>query len=177
MDYRTKEGIEKEPTELRDDMRETRATLTEKLELLEDRVTEKSEAIQHRVEATVDKVKESVHDTVRAVRETVDWRHQMNEHPWAMFGGAVLAGLLADRLLAGATRMHVPATVAGSMPTHSVGSARSATAYDGPSLVQKALGQFSIQRDRLEHAAISAASDLVDRLISHALPGIGRHLH
>jgi hypothetical protein len=48
---------------------------------------------------TVDSVKEAVRDTVDSVKDTLDVRHQVERHPWAMFLGAALVGYVGAQLL------------------------------------------------------------------------------
>jgi ElaB/YqjD/DUF883 family membrane-anchored ribosome-binding protein len=96
-------------------------TMTEKMELLEDRVRETVEgtrsAVEHivdNVKGTVDEtvgvmkgtvneakstvdnlvenVKDTMDNTVTKVRQSFDLQYQVAHRPWAMFGGAVLAG-------------------------------------------------------------------------------------
>lgn len=181
MDDRTKESVEKESAQIRHDMRGTRAALTDKLDNLEDRVTERVENIQHRVEASVDKVKNTVHDTMQTVKDAVDWRHQMNEHPWAMFGGAVLAGFVVSRFVgSGEARSLVRAGLATvSMRNMHGDPSNNPPAGDGgaPTLLNRAMGGLNAQVDRLEHAAISAAGEIVERLVTRAIPGLAGHLH
>ncbi len=105
----------------RQDMEETRASMTEKLELLEERVRETLEESKSAVEDIVENVKETVDETVSVVKETVDeakstvedivenvketmgdtvttvkrafdLSYQMDQHPWLLFSGSVLAG-------------------------------------------------------------------------------------
>jgi len=102
-------------------MEETRASMTEKLELLEERVRETLEETKSAVEDIVENVKGTVDETVGVVKETVDGAkstvedivenvkgtmddtvttvkhtfdlsYQANQHPWVFFGGAVLVG-------------------------------------------------------------------------------------
>jgi ElaB/YqjD/DUF883 family membrane-anchored ribosome-binding protein len=168
----------RDPRAIRNEMRDTRASLTHKLEALENRVEEKVGDIQCRVEETVTKVKDSVHDTFQTVKETLDWRHQMNEHPWAMFGGAVLAGFVVSGMLG--PKGHPSGNGVGSYTPGAVIPPPEKQTAPGtairPHLIQKAVGQLNNQVERLEHAAISAASDFAERLITHAIPGLGRHL-
>jgi ElaB/YqjD/DUF883 family membrane-anchored ribosome-binding protein len=183
MDHGTRE-VEKDPAELRDDMRNTRASITEKLETLECRVVETAEDIQHRVEATADKVKGSVHEAVQTVKDTVDWRRHVNEHPWAMVGGAVMAGFVMSRFVSsdrarsitrGVERLSNPyAAEYQSLP--SPPESEPAVSQRGGTLLEKAAGRLSLERGKLEHAAVSAASDFVERLIIHAVPGLARYL-
>ena len=106
---------------IQEQMRQTRASLAEKIERLEDRVlgavdetaTTVSQTVQtvsHTVEETVTGARQTVQTTVQAARETMhetvdalksafDLRHQVAEHPWLMFGTSAAAGFLAGRLL------------------------------------------------------------------------------
>jgi hypothetical protein len=57
------------------DVAETRSAITEKLEILEDRVQE----------------------TVETVKHTFDLHYQMKQRPWLMFGGSLLVGYTLGR--------------------------------------------------------------------------------
>jgi ElaB/YqjD/DUF883 family membrane-anchored ribosome-binding protein len=76
------------------DIEDTRSAITEKLEILEERVRETVEGAQSSVEDIVENVRETVGDTVETVKRTLDVPHQVDQHPWLMFGGATLAGYL-----------------------------------------------------------------------------------
>jgi ElaB/YqjD/DUF883 family membrane-anchored ribosome-binding protein len=87
-------------------MEETRTSLQDKLETLEQQVTETvvqaTETVQHATETvseTVDNVKEAVKDTVGAVKESLDLGRQTERHPWVMLLGAAVTGYVAGRLL------------------------------------------------------------------------------
>jgi ElaB/YqjD/DUF883 family membrane-anchored ribosome-binding protein len=210
MDRRPDQEVEPAPEEIRSEMAETRAALTNKLEKLEGRVTETFEDVQHRVEATVDLAKDTVQDTVEKVRSTVekakdtvqdtvekvkatfDLRQQVNDHPWTMVGGAVAVGFLIGRQLGG--NGHDAVRQFRSHPDlESDGSA--AIGRDGPRRVESLVGipssavkehasrfmdlassQLHRQLDSLEHAAVAAAGNFVERLITQAVPGLGPFL-
>jgi len=94
------------PEVIRKQMEETRASLTEKLEALENQVTEKVEATTEAVSGTVEAVKETVENVTETVQETVhtvadafNFKRHFQRHPWLMFGGAVSVGCLAAYLL------------------------------------------------------------------------------
>jgi len=107
------------PEVIRQQMAETRANLTEKLEAVENLVTETvqntTEAVSSTVEAvketvenvtgtvaeTVEAVKDTVSGTVETVAETFNVRHHFERHPWVMFGGAVAVGWVAGTFLGG----------------------------------------------------------------------------
>jgi len=84
-------------------MAETRASLTEKLETLEQKVVGTVEEATTAVNETVGVIKESVQGTVAAVNDTVkesvdtvkDWfdvEAHVRERPWLMLGGSVAVG-------------------------------------------------------------------------------------
>src|SRR5262249_44007838 len=106
-----------DPEVIHQQMAETRAALTEKLETLENQVVETvqgatsvvadtvdsvKDVVQTTVETvkgSVETVKESVQQTVENVKQTLDVNRQVQEHPWLMFGGSVAVGFLAGYLV------------------------------------------------------------------------------
>src|SRR4051812_17988281 len=80
---------DEEAERIRQQMNETRADLTEKLEVLEQQVV-----------GTVETVKESVN----TVQHVFDLKYQMQERPWAIMAGAAAVGLLVGY----STGRHVP---------------------------------------------------------------------
>lgn len=106
---------------IKQQMSQTRAALTEKLETLENQVIGTVRDTTNAVAGTVHDVRSTVSDTVRevgsvmrdtahgireglrdtaaGVRETLDVARQMDRHPWLMLGGSVLAGFLGERIL------------------------------------------------------------------------------
>ncbi|MGH7966394.1 MAG: hypothetical protein ACRERD_31975 [Candidatus Binatia bacterium] len=122
MDQRTGD-IQQSIEATRQDMEDTRSAMTEKLEILEDRVRETVEGAASTVEGIVSNVKETVDTTVEAVKQTVedtrssvegivenvkgtvgetvesvkntfDLSYQVDRRPWLMFGGAILTGYM-----------------------------------------------------------------------------------
>jgi ElaB/YqjD/DUF883 family membrane-anchored ribosome-binding protein len=94
---------------IREQMDDTRADLTQKLESLENKVmgtiasTTSSvehtvESVKEAVEGTVESVRESVAETVETVKEAFDIPEHVRNHPWLMFGGSMAAGFVAGRL-------------------------------------------------------------------------------
>jgi ElaB/YqjD/DUF883 family membrane-anchored ribosome-binding protein len=95
---------------IKQQMGQTRVSLTEKLETLETKVfgtldTAASSVGQtvHEVGSTMRETAESfrttMHDTVDSVREAFDLPQQFQHHPWVMFGGAVAAGYVGGVVL------------------------------------------------------------------------------
>lgn len=91
-------------------MQETRASLTEKLETLEQKVVGTVENATTAVNETVDAFKETVHDTVATVqggvkdsvdtvKDLFDVPAQVERRPWMMLGGAVAVGYCLGTML------------------------------------------------------------------------------
>jgi phosphate uptake regulator len=70
------------PEVIRLQMEETRASLSEKLETLEQQVVGTVQDARAAVTDTVETVKEAVHETVETVKDTFDIGAQMQRHPW-----------------------------------------------------------------------------------------------
>jgi ElaB/YqjD/DUF883 family membrane-anchored ribosome-binding protein len=98
------------PDEIRHLIEETRSSLTERLEMLEhqvkqtvggatDAVKDTVQTVRNTVEGTVETVKQKVEQTVESVTQVLDVRHQVQQHPWAMFGGSIALGYLAGTIL------------------------------------------------------------------------------
>jgi len=91
---------------IRQQMAETRASMTEKVEALEKQVAETVHETTETVSETVEAAKETVHetveavsDTVEAVKETFNLPGHFERHPWLAFGGSVAAGFALGMLL------------------------------------------------------------------------------
>lgn len=111
-----------EPEMIRQQMDESRAALTEKLGMLEEKVsetvqsatasvaetvqsatasvTETVDSVKGAVQGTVDSVRHSVEDTVASVSEALDLVLQVKRHPWGMLAGAIAVGYVGAQLLA-----------------------------------------------------------------------------
>jgi ElaB/YqjD/DUF883 family membrane-anchored ribosome-binding protein len=99
-----------QPEVIRQQMEDTRTSLAEKIEKIEeevvDKVTETTTAVADTVESvkdavseTVETVKETVQESVQAVKNTFDLPRQMDRHPWLFVGASVGVGFLGGRLL------------------------------------------------------------------------------
>jgi len=101
--------MSEEPEVIRAQIQQTRNSLSDKLEALEqhvvDTVHDASDAVAETVgtikdaaQETVGTVKDTVNETVNTVRETLDVPLQFKRRPWLMFGGCVALGYLAGRI-------------------------------------------------------------------------------
>jgi len=115
---------EPEPEVIRQQMEETRASLTEKLETLEQQVVDTVQgtttavqetvaSVKDAVQETMQSVKGSVEGTVESVKDAFDLRRQTEQHPWLMVGGAAAAGYVAAHLL---NRLSLPAAAPSTQP-------------------------------------------------------------
>jgi ElaB/YqjD/DUF883 family membrane-anchored ribosome-binding protein len=102
--------MDNEAEVIKQQMEETRTSLTDKLETLEQQVTDTVQdatsavsqtvaEVKEVMHETVDTVKGSVQDTLETVKETFDLPTQVGRHPWAMVGGSVAVGYLVGSLL------------------------------------------------------------------------------
>jgi ElaB/YqjD/DUF883 family membrane-anchored ribosome-binding protein len=131
--------MDNEPEEvIKHQMLETRASLGEKLEMLEQQVvgTVQSatnavsgtvESVREAVQETVELAKESVHSTVEAVKDTFDLSLHVRRHPWFMMAGSVAVGYLGGCLLNRPDKRALPAAA----PTLSTLAERSEVERDG----------------------------------------------
>jgi len=82
----------------REEMDETRASLSEKLETLEQQVADTVHGAANVVDRTVDNVNDAM-EMVENVKDTFDLRLQVARSPWAMVGGSIALGYLGGYLL------------------------------------------------------------------------------
>ena len=126
-----------EQDELRLQIEQSRVALTEKLEMLEEKVadtvqsatasvveatasvvetvhnatasvSETVDSVNAAVQGTVENVRHTVSDTVESVRGTFDLHQQVRKHPWEMLAGAVALGYLGGRWLAPTAAPRLP---------------------------------------------------------------------
>jgi len=123
--------MDNEPEVIRQQMEDTRTALQDKLETLEqhvtqtvqgaaDAATETVQSVKDAVQETVATVKDTVQDTVGSVKRTFDLNAHVQQHPWAMFVGAVAAGYVATRILAPAREVEAATAPAEMTPPPAV---------------------------------------------------------
>jgi hypothetical protein len=102
--------MDQKPEVIRQQMQGTRASLSDKLEALENKVvgtvegatsavTDTVNCVKGAVQDTVQSVKGSVRDTVDSVKESVNIVHHVERHPWLMFGASLATGYIGGALL------------------------------------------------------------------------------
>lgn len=174
--------LEQSLVDKRHDIEETRAAMTEKLEILEEQVRDTLEETRSAVVEIVDNVRDTVGDTVNTVKDTFDGakttvedivenvkgtvddtvtkmkqsfdlRYQVEQHPWLMVGGAVIVG----SMIAGYTGRR-------SDPTN-----RRFTRNRKSSSWANALGQYQEEWDIIKGVVTSAIIGTVTGVIQEAV--------
>jgi ElaB/YqjD/DUF883 family membrane-anchored ribosome-binding protein len=183
---------------IRDQMKETRTSLTDKLETLEQQVTdtvqettsnvaetveavkETVESVKDTVQETVATVKESVDDALSAVKDTVhesvhavqglfDVPGHVRAHPWLMFGGSIAVGFLLEPLLAKA-KGTVRYERKTFLPDHATAEESYEFPQPAPSAFAGLLKTFEPEIARLKGLALGAVMMAVRDLASQAVP-------
>jgi ElaB/YqjD/DUF883 family membrane-anchored ribosome-binding protein len=188
--------MDQEPDVIRQQIEETRSSLTEKLETLENQVrgtveTAKSTVedtlgtAKATVEQTIEAVRSTVQDTVESVKRTVNVEYQVDRHPWAMLGGSVVAGFVVGSFLgkgtfrqAGQAFRHAAGSMAQSFssvpPTpeapsgNGYGAAAPQPAH--PGLLDRLQHEFHDEIQEVKGLAIGAAMGVLRDLVKQSVP-------
>jgi ElaB/YqjD/DUF883 family membrane-anchored ribosome-binding protein len=172
---------------IKQQMEQTRTSLAEKLEALEEQVASTVHKTTDAVANTVENVKEAVEETVETVsdsveqvKETFDVSRQVQEHPWLMLGGAVVAGYIGSSLLQrGWSELSKEASTLTSSPspptpqrTESTGNGRNQPAEGAsqPNLFGNLTEGLSKALGKVEELALGVTSGLVGRMILESVP-------
>jgi ElaB/YqjD/DUF883 family membrane-anchored ribosome-binding protein len=102
--------MDDDPEVIRNQMEETRSSLTDKIEKLEEKVTATVQnttaavtdtvaSVKDAVHETVDSVKGTVSNTVETVKDVFDVPGYFRDYPWAAFGASVAVGFAGGTLL------------------------------------------------------------------------------
>jgi hypothetical protein len=183
----------KDPEQIQQEMAETRASLTDKVEKLEQQVvgtvheatsavSETVSTVKEAVQETVDSVKDTLHDTVEGVRETFNISRQVERHPCLMMGASVAAGYALGSLVL-SRRHHAPRVSEWERslpPERSVWPASSAREeplvrehHAGPShrpLLEGLASKFAPEIDRLKGLAIGYLVGAIRDVVNPSLP-------
>jgi ElaB/YqjD/DUF883 family membrane-anchored ribosome-binding protein len=93
----------RESEESREGVEETRTSLADKMETLEQGMKDTWEGVTTDVAETVQAMHGAVHDTTAAMGRALDFPAHVRRHPWLMIGGALLLGFVVGNLVG---RMH-----------------------------------------------------------------------
>jgi hypothetical protein len=168
-------------------MQETRSSLTEKLETLEQQVvgtvqsttsavTNTVENVTGAVQETAATVKESVREVVENVKDSLDIPRQVQRHPWFMLGGSVFLGFVGGRLLQSleprpvSYRGYAPPPRPLAEAAHKTAEVASAAARSMPGWVAAVAETFAPEIDKLKRAGIGMALGFVRDKLAESVP-------
>lgn len=170
-------------------MGQTRAALTEKLENLETKVFTAADAASDAVARTVQEVgatvrqtaqdvRAALHETTSAMRDALDLSRQIDKHPWLLMGGSVLAGYVGGLVLDNLQRGRMPSVSAlpaeRAFPRPPEGRerlpAQPPARRAGVSFFQALAESFAPELDKLKRAALGIALGAVRDKIGDAVP-------
>ena len=162
---------------LREQMANTRCSISDKLDLLERRVVNTVTDTTDAVADTVETVKESVRESVHNIQTNLDPIRQADRHPLTMLAVSVGAGYAAGMLLEGAAggRSQVIDQPAAwprpSASPHELVANRGAhRAESGPSWTQKIVEPLEPEIRRLKELGVGMLFGLVRDFLHEAAP-------
>lgn len=175
------------PEVIRQQMEETRASLSEKLETLEQEVVGRVQEARAAVTDTVETVKEAVHETVETVKDTFDINRHIQRHPWAVFGGSIALGFIGGRLL---DRLEWKGANGSTVPVYDRPPATNGNTFSGkpygstgteavPAVaaepmkddgVHSLLRRFEPEVDKLKGLAVGTVMGLVRDMLTGSIP-------
>jgi hypothetical protein len=176
---------------IRQQMEETRTSLSEKLETLENHVTEKvmeatstltdtAGAVKDTVQETVATVKDTVEGTVAAVKDTVhggvetvkDWLDlpgHVEKHPWLMMAGCVCVGYCLDGMTRAAPKASEPAP-SGHGKAHHNGHGNGRNKRRTETAAPSVLSSLSPEITKLKALALGTLLGTAREMIVNAVP-------
>jgi hypothetical protein len=178
--------MDPEPSVIRQDIEETRQSLTEKLETLENQVMGTAQHARETVEETIDSVKSIVSETVDTVKRTFDVEYQVGQHPFIAAGLALLGGAAVGAMVKGARHHRWQGPNGAHMfdggrpvprlrqPDGVAGQARDwapTSSFTEPSAEEGGLlNRFGDEVEKIKGLAIGAAMGIVRDLAKDYLP-------
>jgi len=163
---------------LREQMANTRCSISEKLDLLERRVISTVEGATTAVADTVETVKESVRESVHSVQTSLDPIRQVERNPWVTVAVSFGAGYAAGKLLEG-NHGRAPSTIIDQPPawphpstsTHEMASNHGAHHTDSRSgLVRQLIEPLEPEVRKLKELGIGMLFGLVRDFLHEAAP-------
>jgi ElaB/YqjD/DUF883 family membrane-anchored ribosome-binding protein len=169
---------------IREQMEQTRTSLTEKIETLEKEVADKVQAtagnvadtvasVKDAVQETVDSVKGGVEDTVDSVKSLFDLPAHVERHPVAVFSGAVAVGFVLGRLLQTSKQAVPSAPAVAEAPGTELLQRRHGNGKQHPRPAPASTGilsKFAPELDKIKGLALGALMDVVRHMAENAVP-------
>ncbi|HWY85994.1 MAG TPA: hypothetical protein VNX28_04675 [Gemmataceae bacterium] len=176
---------------IRNQMEDTRTSLTDKLETLEkqvadsvhvatanvahtvESVTDTVTSVKDSVEETVTAVKDSMRQGVNAVKDFLDLSQHVQSHPWAMVGGSVVVGYVVGSVLGGRSETsHAGTSESRSQPAAANGATNGRhEVFASPSPPSGGLlSSLAPEISKLKGLALGALVGAVREMIQKAVP-------
>lgn len=172
-----------DPEVIRQQMEDTRSSLTEKLQALEEKVTTTVQDAASSVTETVETVKESVQSSVDTVKDTFNLSLQVERHPLGMVGGSMALGFLSGWFLGRDSGFAFPAATGspatgterpdGNGATSFMGErigAREPARAEGPSWIGQIMTAFAPEINKVKGMAIGALAAAVRDMLTQSAP-------
>jgi ElaB/YqjD/DUF883 family membrane-anchored ribosome-binding protein len=173
-------ATEPDVTDLHQEIDQTRADLTEKLETLESQVRETVASATENVGETIENVTSTVQETVDTVKRTFDLRYQVQERPWTMVGSAVVAGLVVGAVVGQQSRArtwgqasHGPAGFLAPQPSR---PEPSLPAREQPSFLDGLAQRFEPEVEKVKGLAIGFVAELIRDWVKQAVPAFRQQI-
>jgi ElaB/YqjD/DUF883 family membrane-anchored ribosome-binding protein len=168
--------MDKKPDVIREQIEETRDSLTDKIEDLEEHVKESIHDVTHVMDHTADSVKSGLHERIVSVRRAFNLPHQVRARPWLTLSCAALAGAALGYVLTRPRegRSHPstqPFETGSSSPPLPAETARVAESNGKhePGVLTRAIDSFRPELEQVKEVALGLAVDLTRDLIKQAL--------
>lgn len=179
---------------IKQQMEQTRASLTDKLEKLEHHVFGKVHETTSAVADTACEVRDSVRrsmrdvrrslrDTLEDIKEAFNLSHQVQRHPWIMLGGSLAAGYISACAVERAVHdgklvphFSLPSGSSTGLPPPSTGrveegGGRAALASSGPSFLKSLADTFAPEIAKLKGVALGVTMGFLrDKVAASAPP-------
>lgn len=171
---------------IKQQMGQTRTALTEKLQTLENKVIGAFVSTTDMVAQTVQDVGATVRDatqnvratmseTVSSVREAFDMPRQIDQHPWLMVGGSVLAGYVGGVVLDNLEHGRLPSLPAAERLLPSGSEVRQRMVSEPkrlrvPGFLKALADSFAPELEKLKAAAVGMAMSALRDKIGESVP-------
>jgi len=176
--------MDPQPDVIRQQIDQTRCSLTEKLETLEAEVKGTVQSARDTVENAREAVSETITNVKQTVKQTFDLSYQVDHHPWAMLGLSLVSGLVVGALVGSRTnsdrRMVRRMSEASEEPRlrseSSLADGRSRMAYEEPArpgFMDKLSGQLGNELEKVKDLAITTLVGVVSDVARRSIPALG----
>jgi hypothetical protein len=157
-----------EPEMIRRQMQETRSSLAEKLETLEDRLVGAAEGVASAATETAGAVKATVQESVQTIHDAVDVNQHIQRQPLTALAASICAGFACGRLLASSAGSQAPLA---DLPPPGAGNGRETAvafrskmpeaASTGGRWLQRAIQSFEPELNKLKELAVGMAVGMI----------------